>query len=216
MRNVQLLTNAEIRATGVRAGKATVTDLRTMTEYNIFWGGAPQTHTDFSPFTLRDTNIMRGITNGWTWSVRPVVCSIGGLNLAAGIHHFPHGSIIGGSPGLPNMSNVRPVGGWPVGGHMCMYFRDSTGGTPGAREMATEAFRLASAMEAEMETEEEMRHTTTATMPDWMAERIQILIDSGDLSGTGEMENGLPVINLTDDMARVLIITRNMINNSRN
>ena len=151
MNNVQLLTNARIRSLGLRAGRATVTDLRTNKRYDIFWGGPPQTHSDFSPMTPADTETMRQISNGWNWNARPVALRIGSFNLAAGVHHFPHGSVIGGNPGLPNMSNTRPVTGWPIGGHFCMYFQDSVpnsgdGNSQYARDMraaAAEAYEMA-------------------------------------------------------------------------
>ncbi|MCL1843328.1 MAG: hypothetical protein FWF79_05905 [Defluviitaleaceae bacterium] len=114
--NVQLLTNAEIRATGIRAGRAEVYDLMSGETYDIFWGGAPRTHTDFSPLTPNDTAIMERISSGWNWIPRPVILTIQGVRLAAGVHHFPHGSIIGGNPRLPNMSNTRPSNGWAVEG----------------------------------------------------------------------------------------------------
>ena len=149
MNDIQLLTNAQIRELGIARGTAKVTDLRTGRTYDIFWGGSPNTHTDFSPLTPADTETMRHISNGWNWNARPVVLHIGSHNLAAAVHHFPHGSIIGGNPGLPNMSNTRPASGWSVGGHMCMYFKDSvsnSGDSQHARDMraaAEEALRLA-------------------------------------------------------------------------
>ena len=143
---VRLLTNAEVRALNLRAGPATITDLQTGRKYDIFWGGQPSNHTDFSPLTPQDTEIMRQISGGWNWHARPVVLNIGGHNLAAAVHHFPHGSIIGGNPGLPNMSNTRPAKGWTIGGHMCLYYKDSTGGTPNMIETARQAFEMITAM----------------------------------------------------------------------
>ena len=144
---VRLLTNAEVRALNLKAGQASITDLETDRQYDIFWGGPPigAGHTDFSPFTPQDTDIMKQITNGWdsNWRPRPVIlhlpCQQAGIdgqtderhNLAAAIHHFPHGSVVGGNPGLPNMSNTRPPTGWEIGEHFCLYYMDSTGGTLG-------------------------------------------------------------------------------------
>jgi hypothetical protein len=86
---------------------------------------------------------MKEIAGGrWNWNPRPVILLIGDLALAAAVHSFPHGSVIGGNPGLPNMSNARPASGWPVGGHMCMYFADSAGGTRGMTEAARNALEL--------------------------------------------------------------------------
>ena len=143
MMPIELLTNAQVRALGLQAGYAQVTDLRTNRRYNIFWGGPPRSsHTDFSPLTPEDTEIMRQISGGWSWHARPAVLHIGNHNLAAGVHHFPHGSVIGGNPGLPNRRNTRPPGGWDIGGHMCMYYKNSTGGTRGMTEAAHEALQI--------------------------------------------------------------------------
>ena len=150
---VKLLINAEVRALNLRADPARITDLWTNRQYSIFWGGPPvgEGHTDFSPLTPQDTEIMRQISNGWdlNWRPRPVILHIENQtghrhDLAVAVHHFPHGNIIGGNPGLPNMSNSPPPRGqnWPIGGHFCMYYMDSTGGTQGMREMAHEAFRI--------------------------------------------------------------------------
>ena len=214
MNNVQLLTNAQIRAINPRAGRARVTDLRTMQSYDIFWGGPPQAHTDFSPLTPQDTEIMRRISGGWNWNARPVVLHIGNLNLAAGVHHFPHGSIIGGNPGLPSASNVGPFIR-PNGGHMCMWFKDSRpnsgdSNSQYARSMrgaAAEAFRIVQEME------DEMRFRTVADMPDWARKPIQRLVDTGILRGTGKTHNGQPILDMPETMMRTLIVTRNMILN---
>jgi hypothetical protein len=126
MNTAQLLTNAQVRQLGLRAGAAKVTDLLTSRSYNICWGGSPGAHTDFSPLTPQDTETMRSIAGGnWNWTARPAILEIGGRRLAVGVHSFPHGSVICGNPGLPNMSNSRPGSGWPIGGHMCMWYKDS-------------------------------------------------------------------------------------------
>ena len=230
MKNVQLLTNAQIRALGLKAGKARVTDLKTMREYDIFWGGAPTNHTDFSPFTPADTEIMRQISGGWSWLARPVVLHIkstlyGEHNLAAGVHHFPHAMIIGGNPGLPNKSNTRPPGGWEIGVHMCMYYKDSTGGTSGMVEAAAEAFGMVQSLDdipalgsnipassspvsvpdsleevKAVTASPEKRYDTIEEMPDWARTTIKGLVDNGILRSDGR---GL---NLSEDMIRVFVV----------
>ena len=55
-----------------------------------------------------------------------------GLYVAVGYHFRPHGSRMGGEVGLPTDSNTSPkkrnppLDDWPLGGHMCMYYGDST------------------------------------------------------------------------------------------
>lgn len=192
--NIQLLTNTQISASGARAGRADVLDLLSGERYSIFWGGPPQTHTDFSPLAPEDTAKMKRISGGWNWLPRPVVLILrDDLMLAAGVHHFPHGSIIGGRPGLPNNSNTPPPRGtpWPIGGHMCMYFKDSTGGTRGMTEAAAEAYRLA--QEAEDMTQERfntmmnvwLQHQSTLEAnPNIAPDEFNIAIQKGITDGT--------------------------------
>ena len=182
---VKLLTNAEVRSLNLRAGPARVTDLRTNREYDIFWGGPPigGGHTDFSPLTPQDTEIMQQISGGWNWNARPVILHIESRTgerhaLAVGLHHFPHGSIIGGNPGLPNMPNVNPPRGqnWPIGGHFCMFYMDSMGGTPGMREAAHEAFRIALLRGENVEDIEDV-------------ENVKDVKDVGNIKDVGNVEN---------------------------
>jgi len=85
--------------------------------------------------------------NHQTWSnfdAFPGVLTIGEHNIATGFNLTPHGNIMPGAYPGPTMPNAgrRPGGGWFVGGHMCLYFNDSTGGTPGAQAMEKYAFNF--------------------------------------------------------------------------
>lgn len=210
---VRFLTNAQVRALGLHSGEAVIIDLPTGRRYSIFWGGPPTNHTDFSPLTPNDTENMRQISNGWTWKPRPVILCIGNYNLAAAVHHFPHGSIIGGNPGLPNKSNTRPPNGWEIGGHFCLYYRDSTGGTPGMIEAARAAYALTSDSEniflgSEVLTMETIkRFNTIEQFPEWAKPELQILVNKGILRGNNGQGQGL---DMTLDMARVLILSGRM------
>ena len=193
---IQWLTNQEVRLLNLRAGIASVSDLLACKRYNIFWGGPPHTHTDFSPLTPNDTEIMRQISKGWNWKARPVVLHIGNYDLAAAVHHFPHGSIIGGNPGLVSRSNTRPPNGWELGGHMCMYYKDSTGGTPNMRESAYEAFELTGGAD--------MRLQELKDFPESLQPELQELIKIGALKGNDGKGGKL---DLTVAEARILIIS---------
>ena len=47
-----------------------------------------------------------------------------------GFHIRPHAmNFANGKNDLPNAINTAPAGGWPLGGHMCMYHGNSIGGT---------------------------------------------------------------------------------------
>ena len=197
-----LLTNAEIRALNLKAGKATVTDLKTGKKYDIFWGGSPigKGHSDFNPLTPQDTEIMRKISNGWSWKARPVILHIGGYDLAAGVHHFPHGGKIGGNSGLPSKSNTRPPTGWEIGGHMCMVYKDSSSGTPGMQEAAKEAFKIIGG--------EEMRLQEVNDFPESLRPELRELIKIGALKGNDGKGGKL---DLTVAEARTLIIAARMV-----
>jgi len=144
---VELLTNAEAGLAGVGAGIFQIVDLITMSEYMIYIGFPPgNVHSDFTPMSPTDTATMLANAGGsWNWLPRPMVLKVGSRMLACGIHSFPHGSIMGSAMpglGLSNQSNTKPLGGWPIGGHMCMYFKNSTGGTLGIREAAHAAYKI--------------------------------------------------------------------------
>ena len=164
---VELLTQAQVQALGRRPPgnsdwqRVPLTDLRTGQTFMIYWSHNRSDHTDWSPANAAAVRSIQGILNpsganrdwllpsSWSWSARPgvveVVDSAGRTrSITVGFHLFPHGSIVGYarateiSP-LRNMSNTRPSGGWPVGGHMCMYYSNSTGGTSGMNEAARNA-----------------------------------------------------------------------------
>lgn len=201
---VKLLTNAEVRSLGLIAGSARVTDLLSEMRYNIFWGGPPTNHTDFSPLTPLDTAIMKQISDGWSWRARPAILHIDNNDLTVGVHHFPHGSIIGGDPGLPNISNIRPATGWEIGGHFCMYYKDSTGGTPGMTQAARYAYELMSNDPAALSIQ---RFDYINEFPEWARPELQTLVGKGILQGSRGQGRGL---DMTLDMARVLILSGRM------
>ena len=58
-----------------------------------------------------------------------------------------------------------------------------------------------------------MRYRTVNDMPVWAREPMQALVNAGAISGTGETENGQPVLDISRDMMRTLIIARSMILN---
>ena len=144
---VELLTTAQVNSNwGRRYRVVPLTDINTGQTFNISWNFYSR-HTDWSPMTSDDTAIIKSIlrpgvaandpswanTSSWSWTGRPGIIAIEGRRIAVGFHLSPHGSIIGGAqPGWPlsNQSDDAPTGNnqWPLGGHMCMYYGDSTGG----------------------------------------------------------------------------------------
>lgn len=47
-------------------------------------------HADVEPLTSNDTNIMKSLCTSWSWTPRPVVIYVNGMNIAASISFMPH------------------------------------------------------------------------------------------------------------------------------
>jgi len=154
---VELLTTREVAALRMGGTIREMIDLDSGKRFNIFWGAWAETHTDWNPATPADTAIVKSIINpsgntvdwtnpsSWPYFVaRPAVLNLDGRLIAVGIHLYPHDIIMGGRPGPPLSSqegrritadeaqafglSTAWVRRWYIGGHMCMYYRDSTGG----------------------------------------------------------------------------------------
>ena len=69
-------------------------------------------HADVETLTVRDTEIMRQTSGGFSWEARPVLATFNGRTFAAAIHTMPHA----GSTITDNGKN----------GHICLHFLDST------------------------------------------------------------------------------------------
>lgn len=160
---IELLNNSDVNSISGFGGEAEVLDLKTGISYMVSLGGKPGgTHTDYTPLTPDDTEKKRTAATAdggsWpSWTPRPCILKIAGRQLAVGTHNYPHGSHIGkGKPGpsMPNNENSKPAGQpWPIGGHFCMYFKNSVSNANGLsknakqhQEAAAEAYSLAVAM----------------------------------------------------------------------
>ena len=126
----------------------TIVDLKTKKQFNVSWDSSPGYHSDCTPMTKSDTDVFKNIRNpsvsvdnksywgnkdNWSWDARPAAIKLkDGTWVACGYHQRPHAAIMGGNPGHPftNQSNTRPSTGWALGGHFCLYYGDSPGGTP--------------------------------------------------------------------------------------
>ena len=132
---------------------AEVYDLITGISFKISWASTDNYHSDWSPLTMGDTELIKGILCqgnrdvNWSdyltwesmgaWGARVGILRLDGLEggdghlIAIGYHLRPHGSTMGGESGLPSDSNVSydqrnpQLDNWPLGGHMDMYFYDS-------------------------------------------------------------------------------------------
>jgi hypothetical protein len=125
---IELLGQAQVYAEfGGERRIVSLKDLKSGKIFNISWASSPGYHTDWSPATAADVDIIKSILpNGeYSWDPRPAVVTIDGRQIAVGIHLRPHAQNFSSDNGLPSASNERPKDGWGPGGHMCMYYGDS-------------------------------------------------------------------------------------------
>ncbi|MCL2324954.1 MAG: SH3 domain-containing protein [Proteobacteria bacterium] len=150
---IEQLTTKQVAALQSGRSSRVVTDLATGKKFNASWAASPGYHTDWTPMATADTDVCKSLlnrgsgvnwnsTSAWSWDARMGHVNIDGRIIACGFHLRPHGSLMGGSPGAPlkNQSNTRPSSGWPIGGHMCMYYGDSPGGTQSCNTAAKNAY----------------------------------------------------------------------------
>jgi hypothetical protein len=115
--------------------------IRTGKVWRSSYAGARTDHYDTTPMTPDDTRICIEAFGGvQEWIADWVEVEVTpGIWAACGYVPRRHGGIIGNArPGYPfnNHSNVMPSGGWkPNGGHDCLYFINSTGGTTAATHL---------------------------------------------------------------------------------
>lgn len=149
------LTTKQVASIETGRKAKTLVDLATGKRFNVSWDACATYHSDCTPMTQSDTDVMKSLlssrdpnhsdwkkTSSWTWDAREGAIKLkdGGW-VACGFHTRPHAAIMGGKPGYPfsNQSNTRPAGGWPLGGHFCLYYGDSPGGTPKCNDKAKSA-----------------------------------------------------------------------------
>jgi uncharacterized membrane-anchored protein YhcB (DUF1043 family) len=143
---IELLGQAQVYAEFGGARRiVSLTDLQSGKTFNISWASSPGYHTDWSPATAEDVEIIKSILpNGeWSWDPRPAVVTIDGRQIAVGIHLRPHAQNFAPGNGLPSASNERPKDGWGPGGHMCMYYGDSPPNNSDWDKRMNEAARIA-------------------------------------------------------------------------
>ena len=130
---VLLLTNEEVAALNLSPGEAEIIDLGQDVSYKVYWDANTRTHSDYSTLTPEDTDKKRMACGGvWEWTPRPVLLKIKGKILACGTNSYPHGTIIGtAKPGLDNSPNPPVDGKWPLGGHFCLWYKDSVSNNSG-------------------------------------------------------------------------------------
>ena len=151
------LTTKQVAKADTGRKTKTIVDLTTKKAFNVSWDSSAGYHSDCTPMTSADTTVFKSIrnpnvsadnksywskTSSWSWDARPAAIQLkDGRWVACGYHQRPHAAIMGGNPGHPftNQSNTRPAGGWALGGHFCLYYGDSPGGTPKCNDAAKKA-----------------------------------------------------------------------------
>ena len=165
---IELITSHEASTIRLSRAPQQVLDLQSMKTFIISW--APPSsggHTDWSPMTATDTNVIKSIlnsskgykdaywddTSSWSWAGRSGILELNDgqhvRRIAVGYHFRPHALIQGSAaPGWPlrdapeanGVNGKAPAGGWTMGGHMCMYYHDSAGGTQSCNTAAENAY----------------------------------------------------------------------------
>jgi hypothetical protein len=132
---ITMATNQEVgRLIGNGASIRRCRSLLNNIEFNLSFGGPRSDHYDVTPTTPDDMQAMLRANNGLqNWIALPVAIQVGDRWIAAGLNTLMHGSRIGGGnpgPQFPSLSNNPPPAGqrWPQGGHVCLYFQNSSGG----------------------------------------------------------------------------------------
>lgn len=150
------MTTKQVAAADTGRQTKQIVDLQTKKAFNVSWDSAPGYHSDCTPMTEADTTVFKSIrdpskpaddpswtkTSSWSWTGRPAAIQLkDGRWVACGFHQRPHAAIMGGKPGSPfqNQSNTRPSTGWAMGGHFCLYYGDSPGGTQDCNRAAKDA-----------------------------------------------------------------------------
>ena len=88
----------------------TIIDVRTRTSIQMV-SFSHGNHADVYPLTYADTEALRTVFGGWTWTPRPILVIVGDRTFAASMNGMPHG---GGGRSGNNMN-----------GHVCIHFRGS-------------------------------------------------------------------------------------------
>ena|GEM_PF-6891327 len=147
---VELLSQKEASQIGGGRRIVVLLDLNSGKSFNIYWAPpAVSYHTDWSPATVADTNVIKSIldpsalptdskwssTSSWSFDARSGIIIVGERRIAVGFHLRPHASdFSGGKSGLPSDIDTPPqdrnpaLSSWPLGGHMCMYYGESPTG----------------------------------------------------------------------------------------
>lgn len=155
------LTTAQVAAIETGRKQKKIVDLQTKKAFNVSWDACATYHSDCTPMTPDDTTIFKQIRdpnksaddpswadiNSWSWTGRPAAIQLqDGKWVACGYHQRPHAAIMGGNPGWPFKSESNtplsvPENGskWRLGGHFCLYYGDSPGGTEDCNRAAKDA-----------------------------------------------------------------------------
>ena len=161
---LRALTTKEVAKIESSRKAKNIIDLQTRKTFTVSWGACKNGyHSDCTPMTPNDTTVVKSILHpnvdpdkksywsnpdNWSWKGRPAAIKLkDGKYVACGYHLRPHGSRMPGTnPGHPftGQSNEHVTGtDWgAVGGHFCLYYGDSDGGTQECNKAAKQAQKM--------------------------------------------------------------------------
>lgn len=133
---VKMISNKDVLKYAKDGQTFEILDLKSGKNWQVVGSFSPEYHTDWTPLTSKDTDIIKGILGGsknwsdgnsWSWTPRPAIAKLGADGkemVAVGIHLRPHAGLVGGNPGSPIKSS-SDSSYQEIGGHMCMHYGDS-------------------------------------------------------------------------------------------
>jgi len=191
-----------------------------MLSYNIIGEHNRARHADYVCATFADTQIKRRTTThddfnhtrSSNWNARPCILTIGGRHFAAATHNAAH------APNGSNFVTMRHLGLTPAkigqDGHFCVWVREATTGGSDSyrRSMLTaveQAYEMAKSLgyigEHVSEVEEMLFRTIRDIEDPWLRGEAQRLMEEDVILGTGEIDDGEQVINVTEIMVRTIV-----------
>lgn len=117
----------------LRGSVAKVTDIKTGKTFNIMRTYGTN-HADVEPLTAKDSNIIKDIWGGWSWTRRPIVVEVDGRKIAASMAAMPHAGVdsqpantyvsqrSGGYSRGTNLDRIKNNG---MSGHIDVHFLNS-------------------------------------------------------------------------------------------
>jgi len=129
----------------IARGSKRLIDLQTRKTLNVYWEANNNYHTDWTPMTSVDTDVVKSLllpnrasnwdgwnnrdtwTNAGAWNARHGVIELNGRFVAVGFHLFPHDRIMGDTIAKPGLPLTNRSGVWDEEGKNKNYAIDENG-----------------------------------------------------------------------------------------